>query len=496
MSVRPAGLAYRAQRFLGRHARAAAAAATFAVVLGGVSGYSAVRLSTARAETRLALARSERLLHFVLGLFEGGVDGGAPAADLRVVSLLERGVGEAARLTTDPAAQAEVRETLGGIYTQLGDLEQADRLLQQALDARAARLEPGAPDLVRALLAVAALRQSQARLHEALRIATDAHDRIVRRDPAHPLAARAVLVIGRVQRDKGEYDASIRSFADAIARFERRGDADADLADALGAQAESQFYLGQYDLAASTNRRAREVIRRVRGEKHPDVGHLLLTSAAIATAQRRPADAEAADREALRIFTDWFGEAHPETAWAKTILAQALGAQGRHADAIPLLRDALAVQERVFGQRHPRTAFVQNELGLAAFQIHDYATAAPAFEHAVDGYHGVDGRHFQEGVSLANLGSVRLAQGQPTTAETSFRQALRIFGDVLPADHLNVAVARSKLGRALLRQTRAAEARAELEAALPVLEKQPGGPSSSLVAVREDLDAIGRAAGQ
>ena len=134
VSARPLGALPRAGRFIARHRRRVIALGLAAVSLIGVASYYGVRLATARAETRAEASRSDRLLKFVLSLFEGGTAGGAPPADLRVVSLLERGVREADGLSADPPARAELLETLGQIYLELGDLDRADGLLRGGAD--------------------------------------------------------------------------------------------------------------------------------------------------------------------------------------------------------------------------------------------------------------------------------------------------------------------------------------------------------------------------
>ena len=66
----------------------------------------------------------------MLNLFNGGDKEAGPADDLRVVSLLDRGVQEARSLDREPAVQADLYETLGGIYQKLGKFDQADTLLR------------------------------------------------------------------------------------------------------------------------------------------------------------------------------------------------------------------------------------------------------------------------------------------------------------------------------------------------------------------------------
>jgi serine/threonine-protein kinase len=127
---------------------------------------------------------------------------------------------------------------------------------------------------------------------------------------------------------------------------------------------------------------------------------------------------------------------------------------------------------------------------MLAFMADDLERAAREFALAADGYGTAAGSHFQQGVSLANLGSVHLQHEDYGRARASFEEALRIYAEVLPDTHPNVAITRMKLGRTLLRQQRFDEARSHLEAAERVLAAQPGPESTWLKAAREDLAVV------
>jgi serine/threonine-protein kinase len=446
----------------------------------------------ARDATAIEAARSERLLRFVLGLFDGGDRGGAPPADLRVVSLLERGVREARSLNDDPRPRAEMLLTLGRVYQQLGDLESADKLLSDALDHRLTRPDESPSDLVLSLVAMSELRVDQARLDDAQQFAGDALKRAdAALQPADPARVSALIARGRIEREKGEYEAATATLGQVIAGLDP-GTSSGPYADALFALAETRFYLGDLAAAERLSTQALDMSRQLRGANHPDVADALLNLAAIATSRGQHAESERLTRQALDIFVAWFGEDHPESASAMTQLAQSLSAQQRYDEGLSLLQKAISVQARTFGERHPRTAFVHNALGLMAFQANDLARAATAFQRAAEGYGASAGTHFQEGVSFANLGSVYLAQGNNSRAEGMFRRALDIYAAVLPADHVNVGIGQAKLGRALLRQRRDREAAAALQLADDILSRQPGPESTWLKSTREDLASIGR----
>jgi hypothetical protein len=138
LDARPEDVRYRLGKFARRHrAPLAAAAAVLVLVIGLVSFYT-IRLATARDTALAAAARAERVQRFTMDLFNGGDEDQGPADSLRVVTLLDRGVEQAQELVNEPAAQADMLVTLGGVYKRLGRYDRADSLLRTSLANRRA----------------------------------------------------------------------------------------------------------------------------------------------------------------------------------------------------------------------------------------------------------------------------------------------------------------------------------------------------------------------
>ena len=76
ITARPATFGYRARKFVVRNRSQIAALALAIAVIAGIAATSAGRIVAARAATAAEAARSERLLRFMLGLFDGGDRGG------------------------------------------------------------------------------------------------------------------------------------------------------------------------------------------------------------------------------------------------------------------------------------------------------------------------------------------------------------------------------------------------------------------------------------
>ena len=141
-------------------------AASVALALGVVAlvAFYTVRLARARDEAQAEATRTRRIQAFMLDLFRGGDDGTGPADTLRVLTVVDRGVRQARALDREPAVQAELYQTLGGLYQKLGRLGRADTLLNSALRQRRALGPAAQSDLIESVVALALLRADQARL--------------------------------------------------------------------------------------------------------------------------------------------------------------------------------------------------------------------------------------------------------------------------------------------------------------------------------------------
>jgi serine/threonine protein kinase/tetratricopeptide (TPR) repeat protein len=480
---------YTLSKFVRRHWQLVSAAAVVFALLVGLVIFYTVRLTRARNAALMQAARTQRIQRFMLNLFQGGDPSAGPADDLRVVTLLDRGVQEARSLDAEPAVQAELYETLGGIYQKLGKLEQADSLMESALAKREALYGPDSTETAKGLLALGSLRDAEARYGDAERLIRQALDRDRRHLPANdPTVAKAMLALGGVLDNRGAYDQSIAILEQTVQLYSAPGLEPVDLADSLYELANAHFYAGHYEKSEEINERALAMYKQIYGERHPRVAEILINLGAIQLDTGHYASAEQFDRQALDIVQAWYGKDNPETATDLTILARSLIYQKRYAEASDLLQQSLAIKERTFGKVHPSVASTLNELGSVALQEGKYGAAEQYFTRMADIYRTEYGeQHYLYATALSNLASVYTAQQQWTRAEKLYRQAIPIYTESQSPTHLNTGIARIKLGRTLLRQHRYFDAEVETHAGYDILSTQMDPKVSWLVNARKDL---------
>jgi len=489
LEARPDSLDYRTAKFVRRHARAVAAASIALTFLLVMVIFFTVRLTAARNAALASAARTERIQKFMTNLFQGGDEAAGPADDLRVVTLVDRGVQEAQSLDGDPRIQAELYATLGGIYEKLGKLDRADSLLSLALERHRALFGSDSAEVAESLVALGELRSDQARLEEAEQLVRQGLEMTRRHlPPSHPAVAKATAALGTIVENRGDYPQAIRILEEAVRLQSASGVAEADLAATLSELANSEFYAGHYDVSQSINQRVLGMDRRIYGERHPQVANDLINLGAIQYEQAHFPEAERYQRQALDITQGFYGQDHPETASAMTHLARTLISEKRLDEAGSLLQGALVIQEKAYGKIHPRVAHTLNEMGRVAREQGKLAEAEADFRRMAEIYRAVyKGKHYYIGIALSNLAGVYVAEKKYAQGESLFREALRMYAVTLSPDHELVGIARVRLGDALLPQKRYAEAEAESRAGYDILIKKMDSKGEWLVKARQDL---------
>jgi eukaryotic-like serine/threonine-protein kinase len=489
LEARPETASYRVGKFVRRNRRAVFATSAVAVVILGLVAFFTIRLAIARNAALEEAARTERIQHFMMNLFQGGDEAAGPSDSMRVVTLLDRGVQEAKVLNTEPEVQAELYQTLGGIYQKLGKFDKAESLMNSALDERRKLFGPDSRQVADSLVAMGLLRSDQAKMDDSEQLVRQGLDMSRRHlPPNHPEVAKATFALGKVLENRGKYTPAISLLQEAVRLQSTSGDPTTDLADSLSELANCEFYVGHYDISDSLNRRILAMNRQLYGERHPLVADTLINLASIQFQWGHYDQSETFDRQALDIVQSWYGIDHPETADTMTILAQTLTYENRLDESEALLKKSLAIQEKVYGPVHPRVAYALNELGNVASRQGKLDDSEADFTRALNIYRSVYGeKHYLVGLMLSNLGGVSSKRKNFVQAESLFRDALQHYAGTLSPGHINVGITRIRLGNALLGQRRYSDAEQESLAGYDIVAKQTKAPTYYLKIAREDL---------
>jgi tetratricopeptide (TPR) repeat protein len=344
-------------------------------------------------------------------------------ADLRVRDVL---ADASARLVAAPAGDAEVKaslhQTIGESDLGLREARLARAELERALALRRTALGADSPAALESALGLAEVDAFEGKL--------DAAAREVRRVVAavgspprdRELAMRAHGALGRILDAAGKIAEAEREHEAALALAEQAGDR-AALAEQKNELALIAAGQGKFALAIERLEAGLAASRAIYGEEHPNIGVGLTNLAQFEWELGRLEHADRLCAEAVAMRRRLLGAESAEVAPALAGHAQLLVAMGDGARAEALAREGLALRGRTLPDEH---AFVP-------ILLHAFADA-------------------------------RARQGQPEEAVAALEESLAIRRKNLPADSWQIGSSESRLGEALARVGRRAEAERLLRA--------------------------------
>ncbi len=490
LEAHPDTVRYRSTKFITRHRRSVTAAAAVLAAVSAIVVFFTIRLVEARDRAVSSEARTQRIYHLMLNLFEGDDSAAGPAEGLRVVSLLDRGVREAETLDQEPALQAELRYTFGGLYHKLGRLDRAEPLLFSAWKAQRSALGPDHPETMRDELALALLRVDQSQLDEAERLVQEALRTAKAHYPASSFeTASATAALGKVLATRGDYKNAVPLLEQAVSVL-GTGPGSVELSEALGDLANTYYYLGRIDASEAVNLRGIAHDRKLFGNRHPHVAVGLYNLGNIQLDRGDYKKAEELFRDALAINEAWYGPVHPKTASDRLMLGRAIEYQGQLDEASTMFAQALAAYRTAYGEGHPRIAVVESLMGDLAMKRRQRKIAEKLFRSAAAIFKTAFGEHHEFYLhQLSNLGSVNLAQKKPVEAESLLRRAVEGLRAAVPAQRYT-GMAELRLGEALAAQNRLSEAEHHGFAGYLILRKLMGPRAAELQDARKELVTI------
>ena len=170
------------------------------------------------------------------------------------------------------------------------------------------------------------------------------------------------------------------------------------------------------------------------------------------------AEAEKYLEYSLAAAESVFGRDNVDALWIKSCQSSLLIDTGRLAEAEAILRPAIAAGEKQYGADHAVVVALMNRLGIVLQRSGQNARAEPLFRRllAVAAQANLDRRISAE--LHHNLGVVYTEDGRLGMARRHIEEAIAIWGEVVPADNLNLLCGQNSLVYVLLREGRLQEA--------------------------------------
>jgi TonB family protein len=170
-------------------------------------------------------------------------------------------------------------------------------------------------------------------------------------------------------------------------------------------------------------------------------------------------------------------------------LSRKFGRAGE-AEAEPLLTEALAISEELFGREHAALAPLLNELGRLHIHRSQYAGAADVLERLLAIARAKGEENADVATALAGLAVVKRKLGDDASAETLYRDALRIREKVLEPSHMVTVVTREHLSETCAARGNFDEALALLRRALATREVALGPGHATVQVARSRVSEL------
>ena len=448
---------YRFRCFARRHPYGVAAAALIVMLLSALTALSLQSAARAREQgARIAQERdaSKEVMRFLVDVFATADPAAHQGQTVTARELLDRG---AARVRTELGARPEIQATLlgtmGRVYRQLGLLDRATPLLEQALAQRRRILTPPHPAIAEALYQLGLARGSAGQPDESeklLREALAMRQALYSGADEETVAARAAL--GRLLTDTGRPADGARELRLVVQHARQLGGESTPIfAYGLYHLAMALHHQGRMPEAADTFRKAAALYRRLPMEPTPESAESLLMLAGLESAHGRRSEVGSLYAEAIEVHRRLYGVDHPKYADALRDAANVTAnLPGGLVRAEAQLVQAVQIYTRL---RVPDQAGLANSL-IDLGGVHRRRGNLEASEQALSKAL-VMSRHIAEpvttAIALQEVAETHRARGQLTRAAQRLNEAEKVYREALGPGSpmlLRVALAKGQLAHA------------------------------------------------
>lgn len=458
----PPGAGYRLRKFVARHrvAVVAAVAVLLALVVGGaLAAAGFVRAQRAELEARRQAATAREVASFLQDLFRGADPRRHRGEEVSARQLLDDGVaGLDGELSDRPEVKAAILFSMAEVYRELGEADEAERLLRESI----------------------ALRETELR-------GDGGERRAVERRSGELDLARARVELGDLLRHRDRFDEAaewIESAAPLLGPVdERSAEVHAKYWNDLGLVLHAA---SRYDDAEAAHQRSLVLREETFGARSAEVA-TARHNLAMTVFERDPEAAIEMERQVLALRREILGDDHPRVASSFNGLGAMLGDLERWDEAAEMLEASLAIRRRL-GVEDQRVANTLGEIAWIRFRARDYAEAERAYRSTLDLAERTAGRVSRAWAFPFNeLGLLMEETARFEEAEAIYRESVEVRRELFGESHSSVHNAERYLGSLLSLRGRPEDARPRLEAAAAGYREVAGAEHSSTLGAEVEL---------
>ena len=322
--ARPPSAMYQMRMFARRNRTLVGSATVALVMLVVFAAAMAVQSGRIRREAERAnreAATAREVSEFLIGLFDRSDPTLAQGEDLTARELLDSGADQIEELDDQPQTQAAFMETMGRVFTDLGEFDRAAPLLDRAVEIRTMHADVDELALAGALYHQATLIDLQGRYEEAEAPARRSVEIREQRLGDHPDVGFSLNTLGNILWHQGRLEEAEEIHRQALALRERILPADhTDIGQTLHNLGALRYFAGDLQEAERLWRRSAEIEEANHGPDDWNLATSLHTLAIVCQDQERFDEALALEERSLAIREKVLGPDHPHVALSLTTL--------------------------------------------------------------------------------------------------------------------------------------------------------------------------------
>ena len=395
----------------------------------------------ARDSAQHQQVRAEATTQFLLDLFRASAPDEAMGADLSAEDLLERGRRRIESQELDPVLEAELNQTIGSIYQDLGKIESAVPLVERALEIRLAEQPHDPSDLADTMSLLSALYQKVGRLGESVELSRRAYEIAVAEfGHLHKNTISTLGTFGFALQRAERYDEARIALAEVLEKqIELHGNDHVEVATAMNNLAVLYAEQGRLGDALRYSEKVLQWDLENLPDNHPWTAAALYNHGANLIGTGRFSEALICLERSLDIRNTVAPE---DYVWlGRTIRgkANALRGLGEFSDSLALRLEAHRLMKMALSEPNPSLA--RMEIGIAASLVDtgEYDMARRYLSSAEQQFRSL-GR-----TTSGYLESIKLQEARISIAESDFTTAIKLLekvstGEIVFSSHLQVDI--------------------------------------------------------
>ncbi len=490
--ARPPSALYQMRMFARRNRTLVGSATVALIMLVAFAVAMAVQAERIRREAERAnreAATAREVSEFLIGLFDRSDPTLAQGEDVTARELLDSGADRIEELDDQPQTQAAFMETMGRVFSALGEYDRAAPLLGRAVDTRAQFAGDDELALAGALFHQATLLDLQGHYAEAEAPARQSVEIREQRLGDHPDLAFSLNTLGNILWHQDRLDEAEVIHRRALALRERvLPPGHTDIGQSLHNLGALRYFAGDLAEAESLWRRSAEIEEANHGPNDWNLATSLHTLAIVCQDQNRFDEALALEQRSLAIREKVLGPDHPHVALSLTTLGNIYRGMGNPAAAEPVIRRAIAIARAAWGPTHGEVFWMRRSLARTLIDLEAYEAAQAELDDLLATIEAA-GADDEAPSVLETLGELYTRQGRYDEAERIYLKAITDLEAQSP-DEPYLGLLNAELARVYRETGRRDEAEAAMRRAVELMEAGWGPNDPDFLQAAAELEAL------